>query len=331
MAPVYLATMAELESKDEVTWNYLKQNFSISKTSIPFVATGSDHAMEQENKAMKLLGRVTGLRQQTSALNRFCLTAPLLSNLLQEFLLRNNIARYNRSYHYQLTGSTNDRIYQNKSKLISLLDSFSTSFAPSENVANLVSKAVFPVTTADNLLNHKETWLEMYKDFIINKINSPMSLWSPMKKQNLKLFKVQVKSIKSKSGEKIIQLKEEKNLVSRFLITARKRTELMLERCVGDYEFSVVPKSLITEDGVPLAFKDKLTVMDILENLENLEVQLPGNAPYESAIIIDGMSVVNEIVKDKSMKTCKVSIFQTMKNIYHYFYTFCPFDNAFSR
>ena len=47
MAPVYLATMAELESKDEVTWNYLKQNFSISKTSIPFVAIGSGHAMEQ--------------------------------------------------------------------------------------------------------------------------------------------------------------------------------------------------------------------------------------------------------------------------------------------
>ena len=94
--------------------------------------------MEQENKAMKVLVGVTGLTQQTSALNRFCLTAPLLSNLSQEFLLRSNIARYNRSYHYQLTGSTNDRIHKNKSKLISLLDSFSISFASSENVANLV-------------------------------------------------------------------------------------------------------------------------------------------------------------------------------------------------
>ena len=237
-----------------------------------------------------------------------------MSNLSQEFLLRNNIARYNRSYHYQLTGSTNDRIHKNKSKLISLLDSFSISFAPSENVANLVSKAVLPVTTADDLLNHKEIGLEMYKDFIINRINGPISLWSPMKKRNLKTFKVQVKSIKSKSGGKIIQLKEEKNLVSRFLITARKRPELELERCIGDYEFSVVPKSLFTEDGVPLACKDKFTVMNILENLENSEVQLPGDAPYNSAIIIDGMAVVNEIVKDKSMKTCKVSVVSNISN-----------------
>ena len=69
--------------------------------------------------------------------------------------------------------------------------------------------------------------------------------------------------------EKIIQLKEEKNLVSRFLITAWKRPELELERCSGDYEFSIVPKSLFTEDAVPSACKDKFTVINILENLEN--------------------------------------------------------------
>ena len=176
-------------------------------------------------------------------------------------------------------------------------------------MANLVSKAVLPVTTADDLLNHKEIGLEMHKDFIINRINGPMSLWSPMKKRNLKTFKVQVKSIKSKSGGKIIHLKEEKNLVSRFLITSRKRPELELE-----LEFSVVPKSLFIEDGVPLACKEKFTVMNILENLENSEVQLPGDVQYNSATIIDGMAVVNEIVKDKSMKTCKLSVVSNISN-----------------
>ena len=135
-----------------------------------------------------------------------------------------------------------------------------------------------------------------------------------MKKRNLKTFKVQVKSIKSKSGGKIIQLKEENNLVSRFLITAWKRPELELERCIGDYEFSVVPKSLFTEDGVPLVCKDKFIVMNILENLENSEVQLPGDAPYNSAIKMDGMAVVNETVTDKSMKTCKISDVSNISN-----------------
>ena len=83
-----------------------------------------------------------------------------------------------------------------------------------------------------------------------------------------------------------------------------------------------------------MACKDKFTVMNILENLENSEVQLPGDAPCNSAIIIDGMAVVNEIVKDKSMKTCKVSVVSDISNHEKYlplFYTFFPFDNAFSR
>ena len=44
--------------------------------------------MEQENKTMKVLGGITGLTQQSDALNRFCLTAPILSSLGEEFLER---------------------------------------------------------------------------------------------------------------------------------------------------------------------------------------------------------------------------------------------------
>ena len=56
-------------------------------------------------------------------------------------------------------------------------------------MANLVSKAVSPVTTADDLSNHKEIGLEIYKDFIINRINGPISLWSPMKSEISKHLK----------------------------------------------------------------------------------------------------------------------------------------------
>ena len=117
---------------------------------------------------------------------------------------------------------------------------------------------------------------------VANRINGSMSLWSPMKKPNLKTFKIQVKSVKSKPGENVIQLKE-------------------LERCIGEYDFSVVPKSLLTEDSVTLACKDKSTIMNI-KNLENSEVQIPGNAPCNSALITDGMAVVIEIVKEKINK-----------------------------
>ena len=60
-----------------------------------------------------------------------------------------------------------------------------------------------------------------------------------MEKRNLKAFRTQRKSIKTEIGEKVVQLKEERTLLSRFLISARKRNELDLEGSIENYEFAV--------------------------------------------------------------------------------------------
>ena len=44
----------------------------------------------------------------------------------------------------------------------------------------------------------------MYKRFVLNRINVPIPKWSPMRKLNLKRFKVQLERIKLKSEEKVI-------------------------------------------------------------------------------------------------------------------------------
>ena len=90
----------------------------------------------------------------------------------------------------------------------------------------------------------------MYKSFVDERIKREVSIWSTMKKRNLKTFRIQGKSIKTKTGEKLVQLKEERTLL--FLITGRKRPELDLEGSTGNYEFAVVPKSIFTPDGQPL-------------------------------------------------------------------------------
>ena len=267
LTPLYLATMIDLETKDENSWRYLENNYSIAKSSIPFVAIGSDHAMEQENKTMKVLGGIIGLTQQPDALNRFCLTAPVLSSLGEEFLERNNICSYDRKHHYQMTGSTCERIHSNMHKLLTVMETFSVGFEPSEKVSNLVSKAVLPPLVSKELLRHETIGHELYHTFISNRLNGELSIWSSMKKCNLKTFKTLKKTSKLKIGDRIIQLKEEKNLMTRFLVTARKRPELELEQCIGNYEFSVVPNSLFTVDGQPLPCTDKAKLMHHVEDL----------------------------------------------------------------
>jgi hypothetical protein len=125
-------------------------------------------------------------------------------------------------------------------------------------------------------------------------------------KSNLKTFKTLSKSIKTKIETKLVQLREEKNLMSRFLITARKRPELELEHCIGNYGFSLVPKSLFSVDGLPLPCTDKANLVHHLEEMASAADRSINVMQQNSAIIIDGMAVVNEITKDVSMKTCRV-------------------------
>ena len=85
LTPLYLVTMIDFKENKVEIWKYLKNIFSIAKSNIPFTAIGSDHAMEQENKILKVRGGVTGLTQNQAALNRFCLASPVLASLSEDF------------------------------------------------------------------------------------------------------------------------------------------------------------------------------------------------------------------------------------------------------
>ena len=147
------------------SWNYLKDNFSIKKSGIPFCSIGSDHALQQENKIMKLTGGVIGLMQNPAALHRFYLVAPFLSALSKEFCNKNQISSHGHAHHYQTTGSTNQRISTNVKKMIQVFDTFDLDFKENGSVFNVVSKAVLPAETASDILCHEDIGKEMVSIF----------------------------------------------------------------------------------------------------------------------------------------------------------------------
>ncbi len=106
----------------------------------------------------------------------------------------------------------------------------------------MVSNALLPVQFAIELLNHVNIGKERYNEFVKQKFNGSLSIWAPMKKVQLKSFKATKISIKTKVGPKVVQLKEEKTLLARFLIAACKRPELDLEHCLGNFEFLLYQK-----------------------------------------------------------------------------------------
>ena len=69
--------------------------------------------------------------------------------------------------------------------------------------------------------------------------------WKNLKKT----FRMQWKSINTKIGKNVVQLKKKRTLLSRFLITARKLPKLDLKRSIEYYGFAAVPKSIFTPHG----------------------------------------------------------------------------------
>ena len=115
--------MMGLKESGEVSWKYLKHNFSMNKMGIPLCSIGSDHALEQDNKLLKVNGGVVGLTQNPKGLHRFCLIPPSLASLCSQFLKNSGIIdKSTKLKHYQLVGSINKRISVNVSKVINMLN-----------------------------------------------------------------------------------------------------------------------------------------------------------------------------------------------------------------
>ena len=186
-----------------------------------------------------------------------------------------------RTQHYQLLGDHLHRQVRNTKKLIDVMDTFELTFTENDAVFNVLSKAVIPDQVSDEILQHETIGLDLHKDFVDKRLHGDVSIWAPFKKRNLKSFKTELnKTLKSTVPGKIVQLKEDKSLISRFLITSRKQPEIDLEFCLGNFEFSVVPKALFSPDGEPLPSTDKSKILHQIEELakQYVDTEVPNDA-----------------------------------------------------
>ena len=259
---------------------------------------------------MKVFGGVKGLLLNKDALNRFGLIAAELNRICEEFCAANNIGQNSRTEHYQHSISFNNRILSNTSKLSEKLESFEVTFDKNENVYNIITKSVLPEKVQKQVLSHKLTGYELYQSFVSNRINGGLSIWSPLKKANTLTFESSYKTVKTKIEGKMVVLKEDKTLMPRTL-RSQKRKGIDLPTLFGDYECSVVPRSIFCHDGTLLPCNNKYKVLHFIEDLiaKNKEM-LVNNLPtveheLSKVVIFDGMALLDRVNKTKDVKTCQ--------------------------
>lgn len=70
--PRYIADMHDLKTNHPQTWEELRAgNISVTKSVIPFVSVGADHACEHLNKLMKISSGIIGISNNANARQRF--------------------------------------------------------------------------------------------------------------------------------------------------------------------------------------------------------------------------------------------------------------------
>ena len=106
--------------------------------------------MEQQNRAMKVLGGMKGIANSQTALDNYFMTAGELPLLLDQFSgqydLRNNSLQ--RKQHYQLSGRKNQKITDNTEKLTETLNHHNICFNSTEYLYKVITNKVMPKAQA---------------------------------------------------------------------------------------------------------------------------------------------------------------------------------------
>ena len=333
LTPVYLAQMFELEDHNPKTWAFLQANFSVNKSKVPFSATGVDHALEQENRAMKVMGGIKGIGNKASTMEKHFLDLPETNNIIDCFNEQFGFQRNVRDEHYQLTGGTNYRVINNATRLMDVFTTHKVNFDNDHNVYNILTKAILPEKSADQFLKIEEEGEKLLNDFINERLCGTKSIWEPIKRRKLPTFKENYVTSKVKLADKVITLKEERRLLTRFVMASRERPEVDLPKYLGQYEFSVVPRSMFNSDGIMRIASDKSAIMHEIEKIignENV-INLPEDSEIERTIMFDGMGLVNRIKKSDNIKTCKDFADVFVKRIMHESRSFQQVNLIFDR
>ena len=154
----------------------------------------------------------------------------------------------------------------------------------------------------DLMLVHRQ-----FEQFVETRLlsTSSSSVWDTVKKMKLKTFSNWMEKTRLRIGEKVIKLREERQLLGRFLTIQASRPELVpkLEETIGRFEMSVIPRSLCNFDGTLYIPTDKASLMHAIEGAEDVSVDRSTLLERETAshpprvLIIDAMAVINSMKK----------------------------------
>ena len=307
MMPLYLHTMQKAKEDHPTVWEeFEKGNFCVTKGVAGFTSIGPDHAIEQENRELKVVGGIVGITQQEGALDKYFLIAPELSKIQQQFEQKyGSTGGDKRLEHHEMTGRKLSRVAENAVKLCHVFQEHGDPFCSAEEneLVNMLTQSVMNDAVTNDILQRDAIGQQAFEEFVNQRLTEgKLSVWGRMTKNKVKTFKSESATAEIKIGNQLIKIKEERNLLQRFIVISRSRPDLDLKVCIGEYEFGVVPRSLFSADGSLLLPYDKASMLHHLENLKETpkdSEESEPEVPAEDISFSDGTQMEMELCSSK--------------------------------
>jgi len=324
--PRYITDMYDLRTNHPKTWEELRAgNIAVTKSDIPFVSIGADHACEHLNKLMKMHAGLVGISNNASARQRFFMVTPELSRVTKEFKNQFHLETDKTREHHDLGPSAVKKEHHVIDKIKAAILKHGNPFAvEGDKLHNVITHAYIPDEYVQRILNADVTGQKLYEDYVSERINGDVSLWAPVKKENNKMFMSANKKTTVKLRDKTVDLKETKDLYGRLMVLARSSRHINQKEAIGNHEFTVTPRALFAPDGTILPCMDKSKLIHLLQKLATMQPlpqtdKLPEdgmdttpNAPSRKIALVDGMVLLQQMAK-------KPATIVTVKDLSEYF------------
>jgi len=324
MIPLYLAEMASLsESDPEIYEEFQQGNWIVNKNAqVAFCAVGADHALEHINRSMKVSGGLVGITLNESARAKFFLIAPELARLAEQANTLAGLSSNHSRHHHNLTAADIQREEKRIEQLTSTIKIFTNPFSDHTDLFNLVTKVVMTENAKKDLCQQRDIGRQLFECYVKDRIQSgKVNLWATMKKRKLLTWKSSGKTAKLSTPDKIVELQEDRSLFARMMMVCKSRPEIDIKEAVGQYEFSIVPRSLFAADGTMLHCSLKSSLMGILEKLHDNSTA-NANEDQQTATrvkvsIVDAMAEVQSLDKPEWIRNCSQLAEHFNNRIFH--------------
>jgi len=296
--PVHIRDMLSLQvSHPDVHEQFVKGNFTASKTNRSFSCIAIDQAHEQLNAVIKGDGGAIGLTQSDAALCRWTVTGPVIVRLLEQFE-SSFLADSDETQHHEQSISFQNHFKGDVSRMLEVFAvEIPFSITSGNDLVILCVNSIADKAVAQTIRAASDTGNKQFEAFLKERLSTTatVSVLSPLPRNKLPLCLFKSQGNKgSKSALKASELKSDCQLFSRLYIACQTRRDGNLDDFFC-YENQAYPPSLSQSGSLFAGTKSDL--------LQCLPIDTSNDATDMActATILDGAVIVQMLKPDNAL------------------------------